>query len=159
MLDTHAGRSRPVASSSPSGWVRDLQRILAGSFVSMVGGPHIYHRIPGVLVYMSAGDLVDRRDPRRTINCVRVGVSPIIVIVCPGDRKTGYFLLIAVVVADETLEVFSTLADQRCVRDLVPRDRVSAAQAQHRDQGARRRAVGRPLGAFLFGLAPICHSW
>ncbi len=69
--------------------------------------------------------------------------------------KPDISLLIAAVIFEETLEIFSTLADQRCIRDLVPRDRASSAQANIETRTHVVVLAGRPLGVFLFGLAPI----
>ena len=67
--------------------------------------------------------------------------------------KLSIPLLLVAVFVEETLEVFATLADQRCVRSLVAPAQASSAQARIE---ARTHAVvlaGRPLGAFLFSLA------
>ena len=112
---------------------------------------------PSVLVYIPAGALVDRWDPRRTMIVCESGRGVAIAVIAFTLvlRKPDISLLIAAVIVEETLEVFSTLADQRCVRDLVPRDRASSAQANIETRTHVVVLAGRPLGVFLFGLAPI----
>lgn len=112
---------------------------------------------PSVLVYIPAGALVDRWDPRRTMIVCESGRGAAIAVIAFTLvlGKPDISLLVAAVVVEETLEVFSTLADQRCVRDLVPRDRTSSAQANIETRTHVVVLAGRPLGVFLFGLAPI----
>jgi len=59
------------------------------------------------------------------------------------------------VIVEEVLEVFSTLAERRCARNLVPEDRVSSAQASIETKTHVVVLAGRPLGVFLFSLKPI----
>jgi hypothetical protein len=106
---------------------------------------------------MPAGALVDRWDPRRTLILSESGrgvaITAVAITVAMG--RPSISLLIFAVFIEETLEVFSTLADRRCVRALMPLGQVSSAQASIE---ARTHAVvlaGRPLGVFLFGLTPI----
>jgi hypothetical protein len=69
--------------------------------------------------------------------------------------KPSVFLLISVVIVEEVLEVFSTLADRRCARDLVPQAWASSAQVDIETRAHVVVLVGRPLGVFLFSLTPI----
>jgi predicted MFS family arabinose efflux permease len=64
-------------------------------------------------------------------------------------------VLVAVVFVEEILEVFSTLAERRYVRELVPPDQASSAQAAIEARAHAVVLAGRPLGAFLFGLTHI----
>lgn len=180
MLETLAARSRPAATTSAPGWIRDFRLLLAGSFVSMLGSristiacPLLALYLtrspvdaglvafaataPSILVYIPAGVLVDRWDPRRTMIACESGRGVAIALIALSLilGKRDISLLITAVIAEETLEVFSTLADQRCVRDLVPRDRASSAQANIETRAHVVVLAGRPLGVFLFGLAPI----
>jgi predicted MFS family arabinose efflux permease len=69
--------------------------------------------------------------------------------------KPSILLLLVAVFVEEVLEAFSTLADQRCVRSLVPPDQASNAQAQIEARTHVVVLAGRPLGVILFGLAPV----
>lgn len=113
--------------------------------------------IPSVLVYIPAGALVDRWDPRRTMLVCESGRGMAIaaVAVSLAIGKPSILLLIPAVIVEEILEVFSTLADRRCVRDIVPQDRASSAQASIETRAHVVVLVGRPIGVFLFGIRPI----
>ncbi len=112
---------------------------------------------PSVLVYMPAGALVDRSDPRLIMllsECGRgVAIGTVAVTLAVG--RPSISLLVVMAVIEEILEVFTTLADRRYVRCLVKPDQASSAQVRIE---ARTHAVvlaGRPLGGFLFELEPI----
>jgi MFS family permease len=175
-----ARRSRPVEPSAPRAWARDFRLLMAGSFVSMLGSRistiacpllalfltgspfdaglvAFAATIPSVLVYVPAGALVDRWDPRRTMLVCESGrgVAIAVVAVSLAVGKPSVLLLILAVIVEEILEVFSTLADVRCARDLVPKERASSAQAGIETRAHVVVLVGRPLGVFLFGLRPI----
>jgi MFS family permease len=112
---------------------------------------------PSVLVYLPAGALVENWDPRRTLLFCESGRGTVLATVAAAliiDRLT-FPLLLALVFAEEVLEVFSTLADQRCVRSLVPPDQASSVQACIETRTHAVVLAGRPAGVFLFGLAPI----
>jgi predicted MFS family arabinose efflux permease len=69
--------------------------------------------------------------------------------------KLSVFVLVAVVFVEEILEVFATLADQRCVRSFVAPDQASSAQACIEARAHAVVLAGRPIGTFLFSLTPI----
>ena len=113
--------------------------------------------VPSVLVYLPAGALVDHWDPRRTLLICESGRGATIAIVTVtlALGRLSIPLLVALVFAEEILEVFSTLADQRFVRSLVPSDQASSAQACIETRTHAVVLMGRPAGVFLFSLAPI----
>ena len=113
--------------------------------------------IPSVLVYIPAGALVDRWDARRTMLLSEVGrgVAITVVAVNLAVGRPSVLLLILVVIVEEILEVFSTLADRRCVRGLVPHERASSVQAGIESRTHVVVLVGRPLGVLLFGVMHI----
>jgi MFS family permease len=113
--------------------------------------------VPSVLVYVPAGALVDHWDPRGTMILSEAGRGVVIGIVAVTLilGKPSILLLLVAVFVEEVLEAFSTLADQRCVRSLVPPDQASNAQAQIEARTHVVVLAGRPLGVILFGLAPV----
>jgi len=111
--------------------------------------------VPGIIGYIPAGALVDRLDPWRTVllsECGRGAVVAALALSLIHGRPSMAALIIAVV-AEGVLEVFSTLADQRCIRSIVPPEQASSAQTQLEARTHMVVLAGRPLGAFLFSLA------
>ncbi len=112
---------------------------------------------PRVIMYVPAGVLVDRWDPRRVMllsESSRGAVVTIIVVTVALSRPS-IWLLVCCAIVEGTLEAFSTLAERCYVRSLVEPDQAPSAQAQ---MEARTHVVvlaGRPLGLFLFWLSPI----
>jgi MFS family permease len=112
---------------------------------------------PSMLVYLPAGALVDRWDPRRVMLVSESGRGLAIagVVAMVAMRWHSFQLLVTAAVVEEILEVFSALAERRYVGSVVERDRVSSALV---GVEARTHVVilaGRPLGGLLFELAPI----
>jgi MFS family permease len=112
---------------------------------------------PYIVVYMPAGALVDRWDPRRTLLVCESGRGAAIAIftVTLAAGRLSVFQLVAAVLVEKTLEIFSTLADQRYIRSLVPPDQASSAQASVEVRAHTVMLAGRPIGGLLFSLAPI----
>jgi predicted MFS family arabinose efflux permease len=111
---------------------------------------------PSILVYIPAGALVDRWDPRRTMLATESlrGVTIAVVVVSLTFHRPSVPLIIGMAVTEEILEVFGLLAERRYVRVLVPGDASSALVRME----ARTHVVvlaGRPLGGLLFELRPI----
>lgn len=112
---------------------------------------------PSLFVYMPAGALVDRWDPRRAMLICEFGrgvaIGTVVLALMLG--KLNVLLLVAVAIIEEILEVFSTLAERRYVWSLLEPGDAASAQVPIE---ARAHAVvfaGRPLGCFLFGITPI----
>jgi len=110
--------------------------------------------VPGIIVYVPAGAFVDRLDPWRTMLLSECGRGAVVAALALSlvDGKPSLLVLVVAVVVEEVLEVFSTLADQRCVRSMVPLDQASSAQAQLEARTHVVVLAGRSLGAFLLGL-------
>jgi MFS family permease len=170
-------RNGPIASSA--GANRAFTLILAGSSVSMLGSrvtaiayPMLILYLtrspvdagwaafaataPSILVYLPAGALIDRRDPRRVMLWSEIGRGlAIAAIVCMVAWWRSVPLLILAAVVEESLEVFSTLAERRCVASLVERSRVPSALVRVEGRTHVVVMMGRPLGGLLFELGPI----
>jgi MFS family permease len=112
---------------------------------------------PTVLFYIPAGALVDLMDPKRVMLLSEFGrgvaISWVVVMVATGWRSIALFIVVAVL--EETLEVFSTLAERRYVGSLVARDQASPALVRVEARTHVVVLMGRPLGGLLFELAPI----
>jgi MFS family permease len=169
-----AGLAEPIRKN------RAFSMLLAGSSVSMLGSRIttigypmlVLYRTgspvdagwvgfaataPSVLVYMPAGALVDRWDPRRVMLLSEMGrglaIASVVITVALG--RPGLGMLIAAAVIEEILEVFSTLAERRYIRALVPRDQAAAAQVRMEARTHLVVLMGRPLGGLLFEIRPI----
>ena len=110
--------------------------------------------VPGVLLYMPAGAIVDRQDPRRVmlVSEISRGVVAILVVVALlifGRNISIIFLMLAMF-AEEVLEIFSTLADRRCLNRLMERDKISSQQASVEARTHAAVLAGRPIGPLLF---------
>jgi MFS family permease len=167
-------------ASAPFEWTPEFRLLMTGSYVSMFGSRittiacpllALYltnspvaagivafaATVPSVLAYLPAGALVERWDPRRTLLICESGrglaVAAVTATLALG--RLNLPLLVALVFVEEVLEVFSTLADQRYVRSLVPPDQASPAQARIETRTHAVVLAGRPAGVFLFGAAPI----
>jgi MFS family permease len=161
-------------------WTPEFRLLMTGSYVSMFGSRittiacpllALYltnspvaagivafaATVPSVLAYLPAGALVEHWDPRRTLLICESGRGVVITTLTAtlALGRLNLPLLVALVFAEEVLEVFSTLADQRCVRSLVPPDHASSVQACIETRTHAVVLAGRPTGVFLFGLAPV----
>ena len=109
---------------------------------------------PGVLLYMPAGAIVDRRDPRRVmlVSEISRGVVAILVVVALlifGRDISIVFLMLAMF-AEEVLEIFSTLADRRYLNRLMEREKIGSQQASVEARTHAAALAGRPVGPLLF---------
>jgi MFS family permease len=118
---------------------------------------------PSMLVYIPAGALADRWDPKPVMLVSEIGrgiaIASVVAPLAFGRRPSVYLLILAMVV-EEVLEIFSTLAERRFFGYLIERDKTSHAQArraQARIEARTHAAVlaGRPVGPFLYELKPI----
>jgi MFS family permease len=118
---------------------------------------------PSMFVYIPAGALVDRWDPKPVMLVSEIGrgiaIASVVAPLAFGRRPSVYLLILAMV-AEEILEIFSTLAEQRFFSLLIERDKASreqARRAQARIEARTHAAVlaGRPVGPYLFELKPI----
>ena len=166
--------------TTPVGRNRAFRLLLAGSSVSMLGSrvttiayPMLVLYLtgspvtagwvafaataPSVLVYMPAGALIDRWDPRRVMLLSEFGrgvaIATVAVTVALGRPTIPQLVVTAVI--EEILEVFSTLAERRYVRSLVEPNQASSALVRIEARTHVVVLAGRPLGGFLFELEPI----
>jgi MFS family permease len=159
---------------------RTFRRLLGASSVSMLGShittiayPLLVLRLtgspftagcvafaanaPSVLVYIPAGALVDRWNPRRAMLLSEFGrgmaIATVVVTLALGKPMVA--LLLAVAVIEGVLEVFSGLAERRYVGSLVRPDQASSALVRLEARTHVVLVAGRPLGGLLFGIGPI----
>jgi MFS family permease len=170
-----------VATEAPSAdrlrRKRDFQFLLAGSSASMLGSrltaigyPLLVLALtgsplvagwasfavtaPSILVYLPAGALVDRWNPRRAMLVSEFGrgaaIITVVAIVALGNPSVVQ-LIIAVMI-EEILGVFSALAERRFICSLVEPDNTASALARTEGRTHIVVLLGRSLGGFLFGL-------
>jgi MFS family permease len=112
---------------------------------------------PSILVYLPAGALVDRWDPRRAMLGSEIGrgaATATIVLVLALGRLTVVDLVVLGAM-EQILEDFSSLAERRLVRSLVERSQATSALARSEARTHVVVLAGRPLGGLLFGLGRI----
>jgi MFS family permease len=114
---------------------------------------------PSMLVYVPAGVLVDRWNPRRVMLVSEflrglAIASVVFSLIVFGHRTNKWFLILAMVV-EEILEIFSMLADRRYLSGLMERDNVKSRQAYIEVRTHAAVLAGRPIGPFLFAIQPI----
>jgi MFS family permease len=170
-----------VAAEAPSGnrlrTNRDFQLLLTGSSVSMLGSrltaiglPLLVLALsgsplvagwagfavaaPSILVFLPAGALADRWNPRTAMMISEIGrgaaIAAVVVLVSIGWR--GVDLLIGLVVMEEVLGVFSALSERRFICSLVEPANTAAALASTEGRTHVVVLLGRSLGGFLFGI-------
>jgi hypothetical protein len=110
--------------------------------------------VPGVLLYMPAGVIVDRQDPRRVMLASEISRGAlaglvVVTLVLFGKNISIIFLMLAMSV-EEVLEIFSTLADRRYLNRLMERDKIGSQQASVEARTHAAALAGRPVGPILF---------
>ena len=122
---------------------------------------------PGVLVYIPAGALVDRWDPRRAMLVSELGrglaIATVAVTLAVGRPIVA--LLIAVAVIEGVLEVFSGLAERRYIGTFVERNEVASALVSMEARthvvvviaAARRPAIRDQANTPISGRCGIVH--
>lgn len=112
---------------------------------------------PGVLLYMPAGAIVDRRDPRRVMLASEIsrGIIAILVVVALVifGRNTSIVFLMLAMFAEEVGEIFSTLADRRYLNRMMERDKIGSRQASIEARTHAAALAGRPIGPLLFAFS------
>jgi len=112
---------------------------------------------PGMLIYIPAGALVDRRKPTQTLLWSETGrgiaVATVVVALVLSGHPSIYLLILAML-AEEILQIFSTLAERRYI-SLIKRDDASRAQACVEVRAHAVVLAGRSVGAFLLNIAQI----
>lgn len=167
-------------TESMHGKQRAFRWLLAGSSVSMLGsrlttiaypmlilflrgsplvaGLAVFAaNVPSVLVYMPAGALVDRLDPRRTLLAAETGrgiaIGSIVALLLLGWASVPLVILAAVV--EESLEVFALLAERRYVRVLVDPSHAPSALVSIETRAHVVLTAGRTLGGLLFAASQV----
>jgi MFS family permease len=112
---------------------------------------------PSILVYIPAGALVDRWDPRRTMLVSESGrgIAIATVVLLLVLHRPSVPLIISMAIMEEILEVFAMLAERRYVRALVEPRHTSSALVQMETRTHVVVLAGRPVGGLLFELSPI----
>ena len=175
-----AGKSRTaraLLSSSPA-----FRVLMVGSSISMFGSRistvafpmlvlHLYNSpfftglvafaaiAPSMLVYVPAGVLVDRLNPRRvmlTSELLRgLTIASVVFSLVKLGRHTSIWFLISAMVLEEILEIFSVLADRRYLSGLMERENMTSRQSYIEVRSHAVILAGRPIGPFLFAIRPI----
>lgn len=114
---------------------------------------------PSMLFYVPAGVLIDRWNPRRVMLASEFlrgfAIASVVIALIIFRIHVNIWFLILAMVAEEILEIFSTLADRRYLNRVMERDKIDSRQASIE---ARTHAVvlaGRPVGPFLFSIQPF----
>jgi MFS family permease len=176
-LTARSRTARILLTSSPG-----FRIMMFGSSVSMFGSRistvafpmlvlHLYNSplftglvafaaiAPSMLVYVPAGVLVDRWNPRRVMlvsELLRgVAIASVVISLAILGRRTSIWFLIFAMVAEEILEIFSVLADRRYLSRLMERDNIASRQAYIEVRTHAVVLAGRPIGPFLFAIQPF----
>src|SRR5713226_4457719 len=159
---------------------RDFQLLLCGSSVSMLGSrmsaiayPLLVLALtgspmdagwagfaavaPSILVYLPAGALVDRWNPRRVmlVSELSRGAAITFIVVALMAQRPSVVVLVLAIAVEEILEVFSVLAERRIVPSLVKPAQTASALARSEARSHMVILIGRPLGGLLFGLGRV----
>jgi MFS family permease len=114
---------------------------------------------PSMLFYMPAGVLVDRWNPRRLMlwsELLRgLAIASVVVALIIFGMGINIWFLILAMVAEEILEIFSTLADRRYLNRVMERDKIDSRQASIEVRTHAAVLAGRPIGPFLFSIEPF----
>jgi MFS family permease len=176
-LMRRSGTLSILASSSPA-----FRILMAGSSISMFGtristvafpmlvlhlnnSPLITGLVafaaiaPSALVYVPAGALVDRWNPRRVMLVSELfrglAIASVVISLAVFREHISIWFLILAMVAEEILEIFSMLADRRYLSGLMERDNMASRQAYIEVRAHAVVLAGRPVGPFLFELQPL----
>ncbi len=110
---------------------------------------------PSILVFLPAGALTDRWNPRIAMIVSEIGrgaaIATVVAIVLVRHRPS-VAVLISLVVLEEMLGVFSALAERRLICSVVEPGNTVAALASAEGRTHVVVLLGRSLGGFLFGL-------
>src|ERR1700731_4153130 len=153
MLDMTA--TRDAGAITPLKGNREFRLLLSGSWVSMLGSrvsaiayPLLVLAItdspvvagwasfatiaPSILIYLPAGALVDRWNPRRAMLCSEFGrgIAIVIIVVALALRRMNVVELVIIGAIEQILGVFSVLAERRFARSLVQRGQATSALAR-----------------------------
>jgi MFS family permease len=112
---------------------------------------------PSFLLYIPAGALVDRWNPRWTLALAEVGrgIAIGLIVTMLLLHQATVPLVIGAAILEEGLEVFAMLAERRYVRVLVDPGQASSALVSIETRTHIVLTVGRALGGLLFGIAQV----
>lgn len=112
---------------------------------------------PGLLWHLPAGALVDRLGPRRVMVWSEATRAALVAGLCALLLldSLGIMLLLAIALAEGVLSVNSSVAEITLIPTTVTPDKVEKALAMHETSVQGMVLAGRPLGGFLYGLAPV----
>jgi MFS family permease len=114
---------------------------------------------PSMLVYVPAGVLVDRWNPRRVMLVSELlrglVIASVVLSLAICRLQVSLWFLIPAMIVEEILEIFFTLADRRYLSRLMERDNIASRQASVEVRSHAAVLAGRPLGPFLFALKPL----
>jgi MFS family permease len=114
---------------------------------------------PSMLFYIPAGVIVDRWDPRRVMlfsELLRgLAIASVVISLTVFRAYVNIWFLILAMVAEEILEIFSTLADRRYLNRVIERDKIASQQASIEVRAHAAVLAGRPVGPFLFSIEPF----
>jgi predicted MFS family arabinose efflux permease len=112
---------------------------------------------PSILVYIPAGALVDRWNPRWTMIASESGrgVAIAIILALLALHRPNVSAIVCCAMAEEILEVFVTLAERRYVTALAGPDQSSSAVMRTEARTHAVVLVGRPLGGLLFEIRSL----
>jgi len=114
---------------------------------------------PSMLFYIPAGVLVDRWNPRRVMLVSEflrgIAIASVVISLVIFGNRTNVGLLMLALIAEEVLEIFSTLADRRYLSLLIERDKIAASQVYIEGRAHAVVLAGRPIGPFLFSIKPL----
>jgi MFS family permease len=114
---------------------------------------------PSMLVYVPAGVLVDRWNPRRVMlisEALRgLAIASVVISLAIFGHRISIWFLILAMLAEEILEIFFTLADRRYMSRLMERDSMASRSAYIEVRSHAVVLAGRPVGPFLFEIQPL----
>jgi len=114
---------------------------------------------PSMLVYVPAGVLVDRWNPRRVMliseSLRGLTIASVVIALAMFNQSVNIWFLICAMVVEEILEIFSTLADRRYLNRVMEHDKIEKRQASIEVRTHAVVLAGRPVGPFLFVIEPF----
>jgi MFS family permease len=112
-----------------------------------------------MLVYTTAGVLVDRWNPRRVMLVSKLlrgfAIASVVVALAIVQWHISIWFLIITMVAEEILKIFSTLAARRYLSRLMERHKVASSQASIEVRAHAVVLAPRPVGLFIFAIEPL----
>ncbi|WP_086822224.1 MFS transporter [Streptomyces sp. NRRL B-24572] len=125
---------------------------VSGGSARAVGFASAAAVLPYAVVQLPAGVLVDRWDRRRVMQVCAVGRTAVLAAVAAMVLLDvlGIGALLALIAADVSLAIVSSLAERAAVRTVVPDRQLPSALAQNEARGRIAGLLGGPAGTVLF---------